>query len=203
MKLFTIILFILLSYQAVFSQSSVMVEKLEVEFSKDTLTANDLKVYEIRAIQKLQEFSDYFEIISYSSYSEQLREKAIANVLSMFADERTTIEDSISTKPNTTNQKVKMQLKKFLSEIGETEYSSIKSEINSISVESKLSSPFDTYVGLLTYKQTTLFYKDNNTPVKSINTDKSIVIYVIKKDKQFGNKKKTIWEVKLGAIALH
>ena len=67
---------------------------LESEFEVSKLSAVQLEAFEARAIQKLRDLSDYYQVVGEDSYPLEMREQAVRLIKDLFSDSLKTIRFS-------------------------------------------------------------------------------------------------------------
>lgn len=154
--------------------------------SKNTvLTTEQKEAFQLRAIEKFEDFVDYLKIISDQKIDSELKQHSLNLALELFINDSTLFTDSIladTTEP--------MQLKSFLTTI-QANKNPILINIESI----KFISPIAT---------DSLFnYQGNMEVVLNLHgkkLTKNVNVYLVEKKKVFGTINKEITEIGLGNI---
>ena len=172
-----------------FSQQAIKPDAfttLENEFEASRLSPVQLEAFETRAIQKLKDLVDYYQVVNETSYPRELREQAVKIIRGLFADSTHSISflDKKDAKPvyEYFALPVNPQIVPPLPAIENINVQkSFKEKSNGI------------YMGELRFQSV-----DSQKKQKS---SASVEIILIRQSKQFGSEKSVIWEVKLGNIA--
>lgn len=181
-------------------------EPVEKNFQdiSNTLTVNqqqstyELTGFEGRAVQKVEELAEYIEIISDKDYDSIFRKRAFSMAVKLFKDQ----DIKISNSDKLLSSLSILGLNNYLNAVMENGYAKIVVEIsNREYVENLSQSKSDAYSGKLLFDQTNYYYKNKNLQKK--NTEKKEVdIILVKTEKKFGKKTKSVWNVYLGDIRL-
>lgn len=169
--------------------------ELEESFNADTLNEEQLRIFQKRAQQKLQDFINYIEIISNKRYNSQLRLAACQQIEELFADSSVIIDirfDQIEKDPRTASL--------FIKDVYNSGYDSIKIKTNSVIVNpaEKLNETLE-YVGNITADVTIIGYKKSTIAFYSKGIHKAKTI-IHKQEKQFGKDSQTLWSVFIGEL---
>lgn len=197
-NLSVLFLFIFLS-----AYSQVVVKENNYQQLQNTLTneqqsAYDLTGFEGRAVQKLEDLAGYIEIISNKEYDLTLRKHALSLAAKLFYDGQITVRNS-DKQLSSLNI---LELSEYLNSVLKTGYAKIVVEItNHEYVENLTQSKSDSYSGKLIFEQTNRYYKNKDIPEKTTEK-KEVDIILIKTEKAFGKKKKSVWNVFLGDIRI-
>ncbi len=185
----------------IFSQVDVQeknFEQLQNTLTNEKQTAYDLTGFEGRAMQKLEDLAGYIEIISNKEYDLTLRKHALSLAGKLFYDDRITIKNS-DKQLSSLNI---LELNEYLNSVLKTGYAKIVVEITDREyVENLKQSKFDSYSGKLIFEQTNTYYKNKEVQEETIEK-KEVDIILIKTEKAFGEKKKSVWNVFLGDIRI-
>ena len=156
----------------------------ELEEEKAELNTEQLAAFEQRAIQKLEDFTDYVAIISNPQTNKALKIHSLNLSLELFKNDSITIEYPPITGENNLTVKaflIKIKMDKHL----------LKAKIKSVKISKPLTlDSLNNYSGLIT---TTIKIGTNKV-------DKNITIHLISTKKKFGKKIQTINEIRLGNI---
>ncbi len=156
----------------------------------------NLSGFEGRAIQKLEEFAGYIEIISNKTYDIKLREHALTLAAKLFYDEQIKIKNSDM---QLSSMSV-MELNEYLNAILDNGYAKIVVEISDQDyIENLKQSKSDSYSGKLIFEQTNTYYKNKDIQEKTTEK-KEVDIILEKSDKDFGKRTMSVWNVFLGEI---
>lgn len=169
-------------------------EALEETFESDTLTAEQLTVFQQRGAEKLADFINYIEIISNKRYDKQLRLEIRKQIEGLFETPSTLVAI-----PITGNKESKM-VSQFLDEIYKGTFDSIKVKTDSVvlSTPVKTTQPLK-YEGSVSANVRIMVYRNNKLEFSSMELQRAKT-HVIKVEKDFGGKKGRIWEVVLGEM---
>lgn len=169
--------------------------QMEEAFETDTLSNEQLNVFQQRALQKLEDFINYLEIISNKTYDSELRLVARNQIVELFADSSILV--------NVTAGKIEKNPKPvsaFLNEVYQAEYDSIKIKTDSVIVEQPIKADEAmTYIGYVTAKVNIKGYKNGHVFFNSVAIQKAKTI-IRKTEKHFGEETRTIWTVGLGEV---
>ena len=171
---------------------SGMFQDIEDEFVNDELTPEILFAFEKRAIQKLNDFIDYLNIYADTSLSKQFRIQARQMIIETFYSETDLYRfyQDLGLLEDTTNRIL------YNSKNGGL----FKTEIDSIVVtDNFLKQAFSGYVGELRFSQK-LFRITSTDTVLTNTLFRNSEIFVIKTEKEFGEKTQDFWKLYLGEI---
>lgn len=158
-------------------------ERLEAQFTSERISTYELEAFEIRAQQKLQDFSDYMNLIADSTLDSTFREQAIRQALALFVSNNTPV--AVHPKKETVED-----LLHHLRYSGE----SWNYTIQSIEILHRLRPTMgQQYRGVLSFQQT---LSQENGPAITRQAN----ILVKKVEKTFGEKREWVWEVFLAGI---
>lgn len=197
-----VILFLFFTSNKVFSQvessEGQNFQQLSNTLTNKQQTRYDLTGFEGRAIQKVEELAEYIEIISDKEYDLKLREHAVTLALKLFKDD----EIKISNSDMLLSSLSILGLNEYLNAVLKNGYGKIVVEISDREyVENLSQSKSDAYSGKLLFNQTNYYYKNKELQKKKTE-NKEVDIILVKTDKQFGKKTKSVWNVYLGDIRL-
>ena len=148
-------------------------------------TAEQKEAFQLRAIQKFQDFVDYIKIISNRKVDDGLKEHSIQLSTDLFINDSTLVNDSILN--NTTKPII---LNRFLTNI-QTNNKPIYIKVKSIAFTTPIASDsLNSYKGNIEAKLR--FYGNDVT--------KNIEVYIVEIKKDFGDNTQVINEVRLGNI---
>ena len=165
-------------------ENEVHDNSLEQSLSGDIPPDLNLAALELRAIQKIQDYAGYIDIISDSAYDGTFRDQALSMANDLFIDGRI-IDSSIS------NTSESQNIKHFFNQLFNNKYGKVKPKIKDIAVIHHFT-PIgnERYEALLSFNQI----------IENIETKKEIKVILTKVEKQFGSSKKEVWVVFLGDI---
>lgn len=171
-------------------------EQMNKTLTSNTVSAYDLEGFEMRGKQKIKDFINYLEIISDNSYDLSLREHAYNLTKQLFANKDQKIND-IDVK---TQKIAELNIDDYLNLFMNNEYSKIKFDITNITNKHKLiNCDSQTYRGAFFVACSIEYYNGDKVAIK-MASKKEVEIILMKRQKQFGNEKKDVWEVLLGYI---
>lgn len=169
--------------------------QMEETFEADTLSNEQLNVFQQRAQQKLDDFINYIEIISNKTYDSELRLLARNQIVELFADSSILVHVAAGKV-----EKNPQPVSAFLNEIYLSEYDSIKIKTDSVVVAQPIKADeATTYIGYVTAKVNIKGYKNGQVYFNSVAIQKAKTI-IRKTEKRFGEETKTIWTVGLGEL---
>lgn len=152
---------------------------LQHTFTSDKLTSSELDAFEKRAVQKLEDFYNYLEVISNPGYDKTLREEAKKQALELFSGNECRV-DGI---------KVGTLLDSCIN---------ITQETKSFNVEdARVKEKFPLQAGVAGYSGSMEFRLSS---ASSSSAAKQASILLIKTEKIFGTEKKQVWTVFLCEI---
>jgi len=158
-------------------------QELATQFSASQLSSEEIAAFEKRAIQKLEDFSAYLQLLSKQELDTVFRQKIMQQTLALFAHD----EVSIYTKGK------QMNIKTLLEAIAFKDGHEYNFEVRNIQFYQRLyASETQNYQGTLSFDQV--------LPTQSTPERRNIEILVKKKFKQFGKEKEWVWEVFLSDI---
>jgi hypothetical protein len=150
-----------------------------------TFTNEQKGAFQLRAIQKFQDFIDYVKIISDQKVDDDFREHSMQLSLELFINDSTLFSDTSLT--DTTDP---VLLKSFLTDI-QTNKKPIYIKVLSIDFATPINTDsINNYRGNI---ETTL-------KIYGEKTIKNVDVFLVKVQKDFGNKTQVINEVRLGNI---
>lgn len=191
---------ILLVIVAIFMLSNVMAQaaqagmnKLEDDFVKLGLTAENIKAFEFRAKEKLIDFCNYIELISNKSIDEKLRKHAQTTAINLFTSEDCSIHDSSLPMENSD-----FNVSGYLQELFQTGYSKIVGEAKNIEVTNSLKPLEENYYsGTIKYVYVAKFYDREGKMIREEEINKQVGFTLTRELKKFGTEEKKIWVVML------
>ncbi len=150
-----------------------------------SLSKEQREAFELRGIQKFQDFIDYIKIISDKKVATPLKEHSLKLAMELFVNDSTMLTDSLLTDTNTS-----ITVKSFLTKI-KSNKRPITIKVNSI----RFSMPIEA--------DSLMNYKGNIEAILSFHgkkTSKNISVLLVNVKKDFGSIDKEITEIRLGNI---
>jgi len=176
------------------STSDQFIEILNLQ--NDSLTFKNIKAFEQRAIQKLQDLKDYFEILSDSTIEKAFKKQALDMVRGLFASGDNTITFKLRENQEITALKVDT----FFTSLQNDNYGVLTLQIYNVSVTNTIKKLDDAeYKGAIRFRLF-VFEKQGKTKALLNKTNMQCDIIAKKVKKKFGNETKQVWEVFLGNI---
>lgn len=165
-------------------------------FESDYLTETTRIAYEVKAKQKLIDFSDYFTIYSDKSLDSLFREKTGEMMMHLFHQNKTKLEFML----NDSERRNRMNTKELLQKLQRSEFDVLQLKIDSIQTYKTLERINESaYMGELCFYQSVEGIRGNDTTLIDLTT-MQCEFYVMKVMKNFGTESKKIWKVFLGDI---
>lgn len=160
----------------------------ESQFTAERLSEKHFEAFETRAIEKLHDFTDYLRIISDDRYNEEFKINAMTQARELF------IEHSLITLPDITES---ASLDAFLDQSYQNPNPGyLIIENPSIKVPLREATK-NLYEGAVAFQLSLLV---NGDTLKTKTEERQAQFYLMKTEKNFGAKKKKVWEVFLGDI---
>ncbi|KAA0989246.1 hypothetical protein [Dyadobacter aurulentus] len=163
------------------------------------LSEQEYKEYRQKSITKVEQFSDYLQVIVDRSFSMNERDLAIKNALQLFLPE-TQIEVSSKNKKGVT----KLPLEMYLKRLKMLPYGNVQIKWSQIEYVSELKQEQDgNYYGTIVGNQTFTGYGEKNQNILySDITKKSVRVKLEAYQKEIDGQSKTNWTVLLGNIGV-
>ncbi|WPP53042.1 hypothetical protein [Catalinimonas niigatensis] len=159
-------------------------EALEAQFKAERLSDDELKAFESRAIQKLEDFSDYVNLLADSTLDSVFRQQAVRQALLLFVNEETEIRMFTD----------KEKVGSFLQSFGKEQQTSEGYVIQGIQVQSPLQPAADrTYQGALSFHQQLAAHNE-----AAVSRQAHILLRKVRKS--FGEREEWVWEVLIAGI---
>jgi hypothetical protein len=159
-------------------------EALEAQFTAERLSAEELKAFESRAIQKLEDFSDYVNLLADPGLDSVFRQQAIRQALVLFVDEHTEVV------MDSKRESIIDVLERF----NDDQQQHSLYEIQDIEIKDHLQpTPDRQYAGKLSFQQH--FSMENRLTVS-----RQAQVIVRKVLKRFGDQEEWVWEVLIADI---
>jgi len=164
-------------------------------FEADSLSPEQLTLFQQRGQQKLEDFINYIELISNKKYDRELRLAACQQALELFTD--SSVEVKISIRDTTLKSQT---IAAFLKEVYISDFDSVKIKTDLVAVAQPqltgkpliYSGPVKAKVNMQAYKKAQLVIDLNSTHTAST--------LICKTEKKFGNESKRVWTVSIGKI---
>lgn len=171
-------------------------ESIKNEFESDDLSKKSLRAFEVKAEQKLVDFSDYLDIFSDKLMDESFKNQARQMILDLFICDTVQINSILLNEPDKKN----IPISKFLSLDSATGYNSMDFIFDSIEVTEPLRR-IDTlnYKGRLSFSRRVKISSASDTLFTGPDR-MEVDIFASKVRKQFGSDTLQIWSVFLGNI---
>jgi hypothetical protein len=167
---------------------------LKNEFKSDELSKKSLRAYEVKARQKLVDFSDYLSIYSVKPIDESFRIQARQMILDLFVSDHVRINALLLNE----SDRESILIGDFLSK--NFGYNSIKLVFDSVKIAKPLCrSDGINYAGNLRFSRSLKTYTSSDTLI-STPVVMEVEFFVSKIKKSFGNDTLQIWNVSLGSI---
>jgi hypothetical protein len=177
-------------------EDSTLSQKKRIDMESDFLSDKNKKAFEQRAIQKLEDLKDYFEILSNSKIDSAFRNQAIAMALALFASNENTISLNLFENNEIPVQKVGS----FFISLQNDGNGLLSFEIHDVTVVNRIKQLNDSeYEGAIKFKLFVLTKQENSEKVNH-KMDMQCKIIAKKIQKEFGKESKQVWEVFLGDI---
>jgi hypothetical protein len=158
----------------------------EIETLPENLSTEQQEAFQLRAIQKFQDFTDYLKIISNPKMDKDLKKHSQKLLKELFISDTITITDSSLIDPNETT----ISLSRFILFVKDHP-KIVNFKTNNITFTIPLNKDStDSYMGVM---ETLIATKHNQKKIK-------INVHLIEIDKQFGETTQKAIEIKLGNI---
>lgn len=166
--------------------------------SDDELTDIDFAEFSDKALQKIEDFTNFLSIISSKETYPESANQAIDLSVELFVNEDVQVE--ISTKGY--SQSVKRKIRDYLTRLKLLKYDKVEiqwAEINYVSNFRK--APDGNYYGTLTVMQTFRGYRDNQVVYSDV-TQKDVEVVIKGMEKSIQGQKEMVWDVLLSDIGV-
>ncbi|MEK6480340.1 hypothetical protein WJR50_22545 [Catalinimonas sp. 4WD22] len=166
-------------------ENGLLYEELQARFMAEQPTAEELKAFEVRAIQKLKDFYDYLNLLHQPSLDSVFQQHAERQLKSLFVDSTVSI---------TVGEQDSQRLQDLLNELKEGVPTTEIYSLQNVEVAEALHAfEANQYIGTLSFEQ---IIDHENTTSQARQAH-----FVVKKvPKQFGQEQEWIWEVLLSGI---
>jgi hypothetical protein len=171
-------------------------DSIKNEFESEYLSKKALRAFEVKAKEKIVDFSDYLNIYMDKSMDETLKSQSGKMILGLFISDSAQIE----IRPlNRIHEKL-MTIEAFLTSDSSFANDSIHFQFDSIEVEKPLHRIDESgYAGTLKFLQTVKVYSSPDSS-STDTAEKKAEMFVVKVKKPFGADTLQIWRVFLGNI---
>lgn len=177
-----------------FTDSSFLIEEFS-NLEVDNLSDNNIVAFEQRAMQKLEDFSDFLAILSDTTIDSEFKKQAALMAVEIFINTENTISFSLSDDLSADEQTIEA----FLLELQNGKLGILSIEIQNVSTFQKMKqSNNQEYKGLM--KLELSIANKRETQIKKNTVQLECEVMAKKVDKEFGNTSKMVWEVFLGDI---
>lgn len=166
--------------------------------SEDELTDIDFAEFSDKALQKIEDFTNFLGIISSKETYPESANQAIDLAVELFVNEDVQVE--VSTKGY--SQSVKRKIRDYLTRLKLLKYDKVEiqwAEINYVSNFRK--APDGNYYGTLTVMQTFRGYRDNQVVYSDV-TQKDVEVVIKGMEKSMQGQKEMVWDVLLSDIGV-
>jgi hypothetical protein len=170
----------------------------ETSTSPDELTDINFEEFSDKALQKIDDFTNYLGIIASKETVPESANQAIELAMELFVDENVLVEVSTSGYAEV----MKRKIKDYLVRLKLLKYDRVEiqwADINYVSNFRK--GPDGNYYGSITVKQTFRGYKDNQVVYSDV-TQKDVEIVIKGMEKSIQGKKEMVWDVLLSDIGV-
>ncbi|MDB4286089.1 hypothetical protein N9933_02185 [bacterium] len=167
--------------------SRVAIEQLEKPFQVEKVSEEDLRQFEAKALQKLEDFDGYLEIINEDAYEKDMRELAVEVAMADFKDPDPVLMETVGA----------FSIKNMLYALLETD--NLKNRMRMTNFV--LLNPFhwDSKRNIYTGNVKGIrFYELSDSKSSNIEVE----IFLVKTQKAFGNEVVEVWEVFLGDMVV-
>lgn len=177
-----------------FTDSSFLIEEFS-NLEVDNLSDNNIVAFEQRAMQKLEDFSDFLAILSDTTIDSEFKKQAALMAVEIFINTENTISFSLSDDLSADEQTIEA----FLLELQNGKLGILSIEIQNVSTSQKMKqSNNQEYKGLM--KLELSIANKRETQIKKNTVQLECEVMAKKVDKEFGNTSKMVWEVFLGDV---
>jgi len=168
------------------------VEVLKNEFESDELSERSLPAFEIKAKQKLVDFSDYLNIYAVKPIDESFKSQAHQMIMDLFVSENVRVNNLLLNEPDRKDIPINDFLK------GNFRYKFLNLKFDSIQISEPLRRTNKmNYAGSLKFSRIMKSRTSTDTLITA-PAKMEVEIFVSKIKKTFGNDTLQIWNVSLG-----
>jgi hypothetical protein len=169
-------------------------DSIKNEFESEELTKTTLQAFEIKATEKLIDFSDFLNLYSDKEIDDTLKDQVRQMISELFISENVRMKISLSPEAN----KKGLKLSEFFMTEFTQDYDSINFRIDSINVLQPLRRKDELcYAGILGFSLTINGFSSSAVNFKQTQALK-VEMMVVKVEKSFGSDTLQIWKVFLG-----
>lgn len=177
------------------STTNIEFSILENIFVSEELAVSEKQAFEQRATQKLYDYYDYVELISYQNLDKALKDYTIKQIIdlfnediSVFDDFTQIIQEDFENLENYINNISKLKIEKIEIEVSDLQF------IQQLEIKSK-----NIYTGKIAYQIKYQIIEEGSV-INTFSQRNEIEIILKKIEKNFGNETKKIWQIFLGNI---
>ena len=176
-------------------QTSALIDSVRHTFAVDTLSQNDLNAYEMSAIQKLTDLSDYLNIVSDTTLDFRLRRQGYEMILDLFIQGKSDLRSLSSVCPDW-----EAYPDHSSDSTGFIKGLPCHFEPSDIHIVDHFVRQNDTtYSGAMTFSLSGAL-QDNTQVEGNLSRSYMIEIFLIRKMKSFGSQRLQVWGTYLGDI---
>jgi hypothetical protein len=169
-------------------------DSIKNEFESEELTKTTLQAFEIKATEKLIDFSDFLNLYSDNEIDDTLKDQVRQMISELFISENVRMKISLSPEAN----KKGLKLSEFFMTEFTQDYDSINFRIDSINVLQPLRRKDELcYAGILGFSLTINGFSSSAVNFKQTQALK-VEMMVVKVEKSFGADTLNVWKVFLG-----
>jgi hypothetical protein len=169
-------------------------DSIKNEFESEELTKTTLQAFEIKATEKLIDFSDFLNLYSDKEIDDTLKDQVRQMISELFISENVRMKISLSPEAN----KKGLKLSEFFMTEFTQDYDSINFRIDSINVLQPLRRKDELcYAGILGFSLTINGFSSSAVNFKQTQALK-VEMMVVKVEKSFGADTLNVWKVFLG-----
>lgn len=175
------------------SQATQTTNKLENDFSKSKLTAENVTAFEYRAKQKVVDLCNYVQYITDKTYETKFRKYSMKSAFNLFSNTNCMMVDSLVNgnlkSTNVTN---------YLDHLYGTKFQKIVGSAKDVTFSEKLTlASSGNYYGTISFIQILKCYNAKGTVSYTSTQTKTVSVTLIRESKKFGDTEKKIWVVSL------
>jgi len=175
---------------------SANVTKLETAFENEELTGAQLQAFELRALQKLNDLASYIEVMGNNALSPRLRDQATEQFLTLFSDSSRTILF-----PGLKNVPTVIKAHELAKSISGLSLESVSAKVSQQKVTRHFKRQSERqYAAVAACKMAYSFLDAGGKVRSNIAISYQVQLVLSRKEKQFGQHIKEIWEVSLGDV---
>jgi len=167
---------------------------IKEEFQSSRVAQKELRIFEERAMQKLEEWADYMSLVGNSDYPVAMRQQAEEMVLQLFDTNEAAFKHRFFSNRKIQEIKLESLVKIVLSTSKQTQFTISRLQINQALTYQNKSKEYKGYL---------LAQINCEQGTKQQSQSYQIAIYLKKVKKKFGLKDTWVWELKLGDFELN